>query len=244
MTRTPMLAALLFTVLAGAAPGRAAAQVPIPWFPQPGVPFPPRVGWAPPRPVGWPLSPAPLPLPLVPPAPLWQIGPVPGSVPPMPPVVPRFGLSETVASDIAQDAMDAVCPSGCGTIRVTAGPTSQGAVVIPLGPRLSQIVFDADTLGMIADRFGEDAIFAVFAHEIGHHVDVPQAPWFDSSWNRELRADAVAGCAVARAGRNSLAAAEMLTAMSMVPTPSHPSWHLRLQAFKRGLTECQLGETE
>jgi hypothetical protein len=58
-------------------------------------------------------------------------------------------------------------------------------------------------------QFGIDAVFAILAHEVGHHFDLHfnpsnSLPWnLQSSWNVELRADAWAGCALAKTNRSA-----------------------------------------
>jgi hypothetical protein len=64
------------------------------------------------------------------------------------------------------------------------------------------------------------------------------AQWIEKGWTPEVRADAWAGCILAKA---NLTAAEMTAAQATLaeyPAPSHPAWSVRLPAVRSGYTHC------
>jgi hypothetical protein len=65
------------------------------------------------------------------------------------------------------------------------------------------------------------------------------AAWMKSGWTPELRADAWAGCAIAKSDLSSNGLAETLTAVSKYPPVAHPpSWPMRLGALRLGYVHC------
>ena len=89
----------------------------------------------------------------------------------------------------------------------------------------------------------DGALVAIIAHEFGHALDEIYPAKFRTAGAPELRADAWAGCALARLEltSNALGAAglaESLTAISRYPSPAHPNWSLRLPALRLGYTGC------
>jgi hypothetical protein len=64
------------------------------------------------------------------------------------------------------------------------------------------------------------------------------APWIKPAWTQALRADAWAGCALAKIDLSQDDLAEALKAVSTYPAPSHPSWTIRLPVWRVGYTQC------
>jgi hypothetical protein len=53
----------------------------------------------------------------------------------------------------------------------------------------------------LTKRYGLEATFGTFAHEVGHHIGSMMLPeLIDAPWDRELHADELSGCAIAMAG--------------------------------------------
>ncbi len=107
-------------------------------------------------------------------------------------------VTETLAR--VQLAMAPICQGKCGT--VGAAPDldlDSGAGTIPsVSGYASLILYRPDGSCV---RETEEARFYCMAHEYGHHLDVAMAERRSRyDWAGELRADAFAGCAAARAG--------------------------------------------
>ena len=135
---------------------------------------------------------------------------------------------------------DLLCsPYGCGTYLLVSNPTVPNAMAITMGPGVTKIAYKADFMNGIASQYGGGATFGILAHEFGHHIDFHTTPtWMNTSWSRELKADAWAGCALARAGIGTAAIENALTAIASHPAPSHPAWPLRQQAVRTGFVSC------
>lgn len=133
-----------------------------------------------------------------------------------------------------------LCPQGCGTISLFSNPTTPNAMIMTFGNGLSKLVYRASFMNYMVNQHGPNAAFGIMAHEIGHHIDFLQIPatFMDASWSRELRADAWAGCALARAGVSTNQMSGSLFAMSQFPTQTHPSWHNRIPAVRQGYLQC------
>ena len=59
-----------------------------------------------------------------------------------------------------------------------------------------------------------------------------------SDWTPELRADAWAGCALAKSDLSSSDLAEALTAVSKYPPSGDSNWSLRVPALRLGYIHC------
>lgn len=83
------------------------------------------------------------------------------------------------------------------------------------------------------------APFSVIAHEIGHHVASERN--HPSSHVRELAADRVSGCAMARAGASLDQAFAAVTQGLPVNTgsPTHPGTRQRIQVIREGYQSCR-----
>jgi len=132
-----------------------------------------------------------------------------------------------------------LCPTGCGNISLVRNPTVGGAVCEVATPGLSKIAYDPGFMNTVVAQFGPGATFGIFAHELGHHLDfMLNAAWMDHAWGRELRADAWAGCAMARAGLSGTESDGALQAIAAYPSPSHPGWPDRVVAVRTGYIGC------
>jgi hypothetical protein len=89
-------------------------------------------------------------------------------------------------------------------------------------------------------NFGPIATFGIFAHDLGHHLDATgnKPAWMKDSWDSELRADAWAGCAIAKADLSPSRQQAALLAMSTYPSPHHPTWEVRRPVITEGFTRC------
>ena len=154
------------------------------------------------------------------------------------PVSVRRGVSPRAVMQI-YNLLCSSSPYGCGTYFLFSNPTVPNAMAMAVGPGQTKITYSADFMNSIAGEYGGGATFGILAHEFGHHLDIHLTPsWMNTSWSRELKADAWAGCALARAGVDTTAIENALTAIAAYPSPSHPDWPLRRQAVRTGFANC------
>ena len=134
----------------------------------------------------------------------------------------------------------ALCsPSGCGSYLVVNNPTVPNAMAAAMGLGQTMIGYQPAFMDRIAREYGDGATFGILAHEFGHHIDFHTTPpWMNSSWSRELKADAWAGCALARTGISTASLENALRAIAQFPSASHPGWPQRLQAVRHGFVSC------
>ena len=135
-------------------------------------------------------------------------------------------------------AVTTICGSQCPTMAVFRNATATNAMLIADTGR-AKLVYSPQFFGAAYDSFGDDGIAAVIAHEVGHALDATLgAAWIKKSWTPELRADAWAGCLLARLYPAPASLQASLAALSKYPSPSHPGWNLRLPALRTGYTQC------
>jgi hypothetical protein len=136
-------------------------------------------------------------------------------------------------------ALSPTCTPKCPQIAVFRNPTAANAMLIVTEDQ-AKFVYAPQFFAGVHDRYGDGAIIAIIAHEYGHALDETHpAQWMKSGWTPELRADAWAGCAVAKNGLSSNGLAEALTAVSKYPPVSHPPiWAQRLGALRLGYVHC------
>lgn len=147
-----------------------------------------------------------------------------------------------------QAVYDALCPQkSCGSGEVFENPTiGNNAVTWVSGIRdkdrtRAKIVYSAQFLDGLAKSFGSGASFGVLAHEVGHHLTAALSlrQYFESSWNEELRADYLAGCALGRAGRSSHELENALRALAATASRTHPSFRDRVPVVRKGFNDCR-----
>ena len=94
----------------------------------------------------------------------------------------------------------------------------------------------------VYNSIGETAAFGIICHEIGHHIDRMQIGdyvWVNGHpWDTELRADALCGCALARAHLTQAQTRVALQAIARYPSNTHPGWEIRWQALNTGYEQC------
>ena len=133
----------------------------------------------------------------------------------------------------------ALCPNGCGSYVLAQNQTAPNALATATGPGQSKIVYNPNFMDQISQQFGGGATFGILAHEFGHHIDFhTTASWMNNSWSRELKADAWAGCALARMNGSTSQIEGALQAIAAHPSPSHPGWQQRHNAVRTGFVNC------
>ena len=145
-------------------------------------------------------------------------------------------------------AYEVLCPKNdCGAGEIFENATmGNNAATWVSGLRDGQrtrakIVYSAQFLNALSVSFGPGASFGVLAHEVGHHLTaaLSMRQPMESSWNEELRADYLAGCALGRSGRNSAELENAFRALASVATSSHPSFRDRIPVVRKGYDECR-----
>jgi hypothetical protein len=138
----------------------------------------------------------------------------------------------------ADAAAKTICVSHCPEVVVFRNTTASNLMLFSDAGR-AKLVYAPLVFTAVHDRYGDAGIVALVAHALGHALDDGMgAAWIDKAWTSEVRADAWAGCTLAK---SSLGSAEMqaaLAALAAYPSPSHPKWSFRLQAIRAGYTHC------
>lgn len=147
-----------------------------------------------------------------------------------------------------QAVYEALCPKrNCGTGLLYQNPSvGNNALTWVSGLRdgdntRAKIVYSSGFLDMLASSFGPGASFGVLAHEVGHHLTaaLSMRNQMDSSWDEELRADYLAGCALGRSGRPPDELEHALRALASVASRTHPAFNLRNQVVRKGYDTCR-----
>jgi hypothetical protein len=135
-------------------------------------------------------------------------------------------------------ALAAVCTPRCPRISLFRNTTAPNVILIATTDQM-KIVYNPEFFTKVYDAYGDAAIQAIFAHEVGHAIDaIAPAPWMKSNWTPELRADAWAGCALAKLHPRARSLQEAFMALSKYPSASHPDWAVRLPVLTLGFTQC------
>ncbi len=139
---------------------------------------------------------------------------------------------------IAKGVAEALCGGPCD-IALMRNPTVGNAMTVVAQSGEAKIVYNPQFLKSIDTSIGDGAVFGILAHEAGHVVDRrQQAAWIPSTWDRELRADAWAACAIARSAVPDDKKKAGFRAVLGYPSPSHPSRNLRVEAMELGYHTC------
>ena len=134
---------------------------------------------------------------------------------------------------------EALCPDSCGEYLLVSNQTVPNALAVVIGPGQTKIGYKPEFMYNVESTFGSGATLGILAHEFGHHIDLNTFPsWMSNSWSRELRADAWAGCTLAKLYENTYALENALKAIASFPSPTHPPWQQRLLAVRSGYFNC------
>jgi hypothetical protein len=135
-------------------------------------------------------------------------------------------------------ALARTCSPKCPEIAVFRNETAANAMLV-VTTEQAKLVYAPKFFATVYDNYGDGAIIAIIAHEYGHALaETYPAKWMKGGWSPELRADAWAGCALARNDVNSNNLREALTALSKYPSSAHPAWTVRLPAVRLGYIHC------
>ena len=118
-----------------------------------------------------------------------------------------------------------------------ANATTPNTATVTDGAGVSKIAYSPRFVSSLQTTYGPIATLGIFAHDLGHHLDATgnRAPWMKSSWDSELRADAWAGCAMAKAELTPSRLQAVLLALSTYPSPAHPGVERAPARHHRGI---------
>ncbi len=135
-------------------------------------------------------------------------------------------------------ALTPICRPNCPQIALFRNKTAPNAMLIA-GNGDAKIVYAPQFFTGVYETYGEGAIVAFIAHELGHAVDeTSPAGWIKREWPVEVRADAWAACALANVHLSTRGLRETLSALAKYPSPQHPAWSQRLPALRTGYLQC------
>jgi hypothetical protein len=135
-------------------------------------------------------------------------------------------------------ALSPTCTPQCPQIAIFRNPTSPNAMLVVTADQ-AKFVYAPQFFAAVYDKYGDGAIIAIVAHLYGHALnEVHPASWMKSDWTPELRADAWAGCALAKSDLSANDLADALTAVSKYPPAAQSSWPPRVPALRLGYTHC------
>lgn len=135
-------------------------------------------------------------------------------------------------------ALSPTCTPQCPQIAIYRNTTAPNAMLL-VTPDQAKFVYAPQFFSQVYEKYGDGAIIAMIAHLYGHALsEVHPAAWMKSDWNEELRADAWAGCALAKSDLSPTDLADALTAVSKYPPAADPNWSLRLPPLRLGYVHC------
>ncbi len=134
-------------------------------------------------------------------------------------------------------ALQPVCSPRCPQIVILRNPTAANAMLIATNDQ-AKFVYAPKFFQSLYDNYGDGAVIAVIAHEFGHALDELNPGRFGKGGTPELRADAWAGCTLAKSELTPTGLAEALTGVTKYPPPGNPDRNFRLVAFRVGFTQC------
>jgi hypothetical protein len=136
-------------------------------------------------------------------------------------------------------ALSPMCSPNCPQIALFRNSTAPNAMLVVSPGGDAKIVYAPQFFTSIYESAGDGAILAVIAHELGHAVsETAPAAWMKAIAIPELRADAWAGCVLAKANLSARALQESLSTLAKYPSPAHPAWNVRVPALRTGYTQC------
>ncbi len=143
--------------------------------------------------------------------------------------------SEAAQSDV-KDVMSSL--GYAGSIQIYAGPVANAAAYPAQAGQPRFIIYNPDFLTGLFN-INDWAGTSVIAHEIGHHIAIDANS--TNSHRRELAADEISGCALARMGASLQdATAAMLRGLPINKgSPTHPATADRTQAIETAWKRCQ-----
>jgi hypothetical protein len=131
-----------------------------------------------------------------------------------------------------------ICSPKCPEIAMLRNPTAANLMLIVTKDE-AKIVYSPQFFAGVYGKNGDAALIALIAHVYGHAIDeATPSTWLPTNWNPELRADAWAGCVLAKTSLPPSGVASALGALAMSPPPSQPGWGPRATALRLGFLHC------
>lgn len=130
-----------------------------------------------------------------------------------------------------------VCSPKCPQIAIFRNPTAANAMLV-ISPDQAKFVYAPQFFQTLYDNFGDGAVIAIIGHEFGHALDEIYPAKFGHGGTPELRADAWAGCSLAKVDLTARSLAEALAGVARFPSPAHPAWPVRVTALRLGYAQC------
>lgn len=135
-------------------------------------------------------------------------------------------------------AEKAICADHCPEVQLVRNSTAPNATLIANSGQ-AKLAYSPQFFAAVYAGYGDAGLVAVIAHELGHALDDSiGAAWIKSDWTPELRADAWAGCTLAKSNLKPSDMHAALGALAKYPSPAHPAWNLRVPAIRSGYTHC------
>jgi hypothetical protein len=135
-------------------------------------------------------------------------------------------------------AEKAICASNCPEVALLRNATAPNIAFIA-NQGQAKLVYAPQFFATVYSDFGDAGIIAMISHEVGHALDdTLGAAWINKDWKPEVRADAWAGCVLAKGGVTAREVPSALGALEKYPPSSHPDWNSRLPAIRTGYTRC------
>lgn len=136
------------------------------------------------------------------------------------------------------NAVKNICGANCPEVVLFRNATAANLMLIASGGR-AKLVYNPNFISGVYDRWGDAGVAGVVSHELGQALDdTLGAAWVEKSWSAELRADAWAGCVLAKSNFDQAGMKSALASLEEHPSPAHPGWNVRLPAIRVGYTHC------
>jgi hypothetical protein len=126
------------------------------------------------------------------------------------------------------------CP-GAALLRNSTAPN----LMLYVNADGGKMVYSPAFFSGVYGKYGETGIIALIAHVYGHAIDeTTQSSWLPANWDPELRADAWAGCVLAKTSLPSSGVTSALGALATYPPLGQTGWSRRVPAVRLGYTHC------
>jgi hypothetical protein len=134
--------------------------------------------------------------------------------------------------------LGSICRPNCPSMAMFRNQTASNIMLIAASGQ-AKIVYKPEFFTSVYDMYGDAGILAILAHAVGHAIDANgSARWIKPAWSPELRADAWAGCALAKVNLSARELRAAFSALEKYPSASHPAWTARLPVVQTGYMEC------
>jgi hypothetical protein len=135
-------------------------------------------------------------------------------------------------------AVRSICGTNCPTMALYRNASAANAMLLANADQ-AKLVYAPQFFTAAYESYGDAGILALIAHELGHALDDTMgAAWIKPEWPSELRADAWAGCILAKASLQPGELQPTLDTLEKYPSPAHPAWNVRLPILRAGYSEC------